>query len=110
MTARRPFGRFDGRSLMKRRAFMISAAGATAGMVLLPRMAVAEAGRIDWCASSDQNILDLWTNGVPPRCEAANAGITINLVDGGENAGLQAIAERGLAALGSNADPQADFF
>ena len=45
-----------------------------------------------------------------PKFEAANAGVTINLVDGGDNAGLQAIAERALAALGSSADPQADFF
>lgn len=95
---------------MKRRTFMMTAAGAAAGAVLLPRMAFAEAGRIDWYTSSDQNILDFWTNVVKPKFEAANPGVTINLVDGGDNAGLQAIAERGLAALGSDADPQADFF
>lgn len=94
---------------MKRRDFML-AAGAAAGVALLPRSVFAAEGRIDWYTSSDQNILDFWTNVVAPKFEAANPGVTINLVDGGDNAGLQAIAERGLAALGSNADPQADFF
>jgi len=95
---------------MKRRSFLISAAGVAAGAVIMPRMAFAEAGRIDWYTSSDQNVLDFWTNFVKGPFEAANPGITLNLVDGGDNAGLQAIAERGLAALGSNADPQADIF
>lgn len=95
---------------MKRRAFMISVGGAAAGMVLLPRLAFAEAGRIDWYTPSDQNILDFWTNVVKPKFEAANSGVTINLVDGGDNAGLQAIGERAMAAMQSNADPQADYF
>ncbi|MEO8758416.1 MAG: extracellular solute-binding protein [Devosia sp.] len=95
---------------MKRRDFMISAGAAAAGMTLLPKLAFAEANRIDWYTSSDQNILDFWTNVVKPKFEAANAGATINLVDGGDNAGLQAIASRALAALDSKADPQADFF
>lgn len=95
---------------MKRRAFMISVGGAAAGMVLLPRMAFAEAGKIDWYTGSDQNILDFWTNVVKPKFEAANAGVTLNLVDGGDNAGLQAIAERAVAAMQTNTDPQADYF
>lgn len=95
---------------MKRRDFMISAAATAAGMTLLPKLAFAAAGRIDWYTSSDQNVLDFWTNIVKPKFEAANPGITLNLVDGGDNAGLQAIAERAVAALGSSADPQADFF
>jgi putative spermidine/putrescine transport system substrate-binding protein len=95
---------------MKRRAFMLSVGGAAAGMVLLPRMAFAEAGRIDWYTSSDQNILDFWTNVVKPKFEAANPGTTINLVDAGDGPGNIAIGERALAALSSNADPQADYF
>ncbi len=95
---------------MKRRDFMISAVATAAGMTLLPKLAFAAAGRIDWYTSSDQNVLDFWTNIVKPKFEAANPGITLNLVDGGDNAGLQAIAERAVAALGSSADPQADFF
>jgi putative spermidine/putrescine transport system substrate-binding protein len=95
---------------MKRRAFMLSVGGAAAGMVLLPRAAFAEAGRIDWYTSSDQNILDFWTNVVKPKFEAANPGVTINLVDAGDGPGNIAIGERALAALSSNADPQADYF
>jgi putative spermidine/putrescine transport system substrate-binding protein len=95
---------------MKRRAFMLSVGGAAAGMVLLPPMAFAEAGKIDWYTSSDQNILDFWTNFVKPGFEAANPGITLNLVDAGDAAGQTAIAERALAAMQTNTDPQADYF
>src|SRR6218665_665722 len=95
---------------MKRLVFMIAAACVAAAATLLPRAAYAVPGRIDWYTSSDQNVLDFWTNVVKPKFEAANPGITINLVDGGDNAGLQAIAERALAALGTSADPQADIF
>jgi putative spermidine/putrescine transport system substrate-binding protein len=94
---------------MKRRDFLI-AAGSTAGAMMLPRIAMAEQGRIDWYTSSDQNVLDFWTNYVKPPFEAANPGVTINLVDAGDNAGLQAIADRALAAMKTNTDPQADFF
>ena len=95
---------------MKRRALLLSAGGAAAGMVLLPQLARAEAGRIDWYTGSDQNILDFWTNIVQPKFEAANPGITLNLVDAGDNAGLQAIGDRAVAAMASSADPQADIF
>jgi putative spermidine/putrescine transport system substrate-binding protein len=94
---------------MKRRAFMLSVGGTAAGMVLLPRMAFAEAGKIDWYTSSDQNILDFWTNIVKPKFEAANAGVTLNLVDAGDAAGQTAIAERAVAAMQTNTDPQADY-
>jgi putative spermidine/putrescine transport system substrate-binding protein len=95
---------------MKRRDFMIGAGTAATALALSSRIAFAEAGRIDWYTSSDQNVLDFWTNVVLPKFQAANPGITINLVDGGDNAGLQAIAERALAALGTSADPQVDMF
>ncbi len=95
---------------MKRRDFIISAGALAAGAALAPRVAQAAPGVIDWYTSSDQNVLDFWTNTVKPRFEAANPGVSVNLVDGGDNAGLQAIAERALAALGTNADPQADMF
>lgn len=95
---------------MKRRTFMISAAGTAAGMALMPRLAFAETGRIDWYTSSDTNILDFWTNTVAPAFEAANPGISINLVDGGDSSGIISIGERAMAAKLANADPQADFF
>ena len=93
---------------MKRRSFMISA-GAAAGMTMLPKMAFAEANRIDWYTSSDANITDFWTNIIVPKFVAANPGVTINLVDT-DSPGLQAIEARALAALTSKTDPQADFF
>lgn len=95
---------------MKRRDFMISAAGTVAGMALMPRMSFAAEGVIDWYTSSDSNILDFWTNTVKPAFEAANPGITINLVDAGDGAGIIAIGERAMAAKQQGADPQADFF
>ncbi|MEO8684706.1 MAG: ABC transporter substrate-binding protein, partial [Devosia sp.] len=95
---------------MKRRDFMISAAALTGGMALLPRLAFAEAGKIDVYFSSDQNVIDFWTNVVKPKFEAANAGITLNLVDGGDGAGVAAIGDRALAALAGGNDPQADVF
>jgi putative spermidine/putrescine transport system substrate-binding protein len=94
---------------MKRRTFLLGTGSALAALTL-PRMAFAAADRIDWYTSSDQNIIDFWTNFVKPAYESANSGITINLVDAGDNAGLQAIASRALAALGSSNDPQSDFF
>ena len=95
---------------MKRREFIIGAGTAAAALAIASRAAYAVPGQIDWYTSSDQNILDFWTNVVKPKFEAANPGTTINLVDGGDSAGLQAIADRAIAALGTNADPQADFF
>src|SRR5438876_753799 len=94
---------------MKRRSFLITASAA-AGVSMLPRSAFAEANKIDWYTSSDQNVIDFWTNIVKPKFEAANPGVTINLVDGGDGAGLQAIEARALAALAGKQDPQADFF
>ena len=92
---------------MKRRDFML-AAGATAGVFMMPRMSFGAEGVVDIYFSSDQNVIDFWTNVVKPKFEAANAGITLNLVDGGDSAGVSTIADRALAALGANADPQAD--
>jgi putative spermidine/putrescine transport system substrate-binding protein len=94
---------------MKRRDFIIGAGTAAAALALASRAAYAVPGQIDWYTSSDQNILDFWTNVIKPQFEAANPGITINLVDGGDSAGLQAIADRAIAALGTSNDPQADF-
>jgi putative spermidine/putrescine transport system substrate-binding protein len=94
---------------MKRRDFML-AAGATAGVLMLPRMTFGAEGVIDVYFSSDQNVIDFWTNTVKPQFEAANSGITLNLVDGGDSTGVSAIGDRALAALASGADPQADLF
>ncbi len=94
---------------MKRRDFML-AAGTAAGALMLPRMSFGAEGVIDVYFSSDQNVIDFWTNVVKPKFEAANAGVTLNLVDGGDSAGVAAIGDRALAAMASGADPQADLF
>ncbi|KQT44199.1 ABC transporter substrate-binding protein [Devosia sp. Leaf420] len=95
---------------MKRRHFLISAAAISAGVTLMPRMTFAAEGVIDVYFTSDQNVIDFWTNVVKPKFEAANSGITLNLVDGGDGPGVAAIGDRALAALASGADPQADLF
>lgn len=95
---------------MDRRRFMGTAAALAAGMVIVPRMASAAEGVIDWYTGSDSNVLDFWANTVKPAFEAANPGITVNLVDAGDNAGLQSIGERAMAAKQTNTDPQADYF
>ncbi|MBO9590314.1 extracellular solute-binding protein [Devosia sp.] len=95
---------------MKRRNFLISAAALTAGVTIMPRLAFAAEGVIDVYFTSDQNVIDFWTNVVKPKFEASNAGITLNLVDGGDGAGVAAIGDRALAALASGTDPQADLF
>ena len=92
---------------MKRREFML-AAGTFAGALMLPRMSFGAEGVIDVYFSSDQNVIDFWTNVVKPKFEAANADLTLNLVDGGDGAGVAAIADRALAALAGGQDPQAD--
>ena len=94
---------------MKRRDFMI-AAGAAGAAAMLPRTVFAAPGTIDWYTSSDTNILDFWTNVVKPKFEAANPGVILNLVDAGDAPSQTAIAERALAAMQTNTDPQADYF
>lgn len=95
---------------MDRRHFLTTTAGFAAGMVIVPRMVSAAEGVIDWYTGSDSNVFDFWANTVKPAFEAANPGITINMVDAGDNAGIMAIGERAMAAQQTGTDPQADFF
>jgi putative spermidine/putrescine transport system substrate-binding protein len=92
---------------MLRRHFMLSVAGSAVGMLVLPKVAFAEAGTIDWYTNSDTNILDFWTNTVAPKFEVANPGLKLNIVDAGD--GMDAITQRALAALETKTDPKADF-
>lgn len=94
---------------MKRRSFMAGAAGTAASIVLLPRQAYADAGRIDWfTSSSDTTIQEFFANFVRPKFEAENPGITLNIVSAGND--LDTIAGRALAALKTGSDPHADIF
>ena len=72
------------------------------------RPAFAAAGQIDVIINSDTNVLDFWSNVIKPGFEAANAGVTLNLVSSGGGAGADALAERAFAALQTKTDPQTD--
>ena len=94
---------------MKRRELLFAGAAA-AGATLLPRIAFAEANRIDVYTSSDANITDFWANSIIPGFQKANPGLTVNWVDAGDSSGLLAIAERAMAAMQTKKDPQSDFY
>ncbi|WDR03299.1 extracellular solute-binding protein [Devosia algicola] len=95
---------------MKRRDFIL-ATSAAAGALMLPKMSLCRRRPHRLVHEfSDSNILDFWANTVKPKFEAANPGTTINLVDAGDSAGVQSIAQRALAAMQTSTDPQADYF
>ncbi|OLP58872.1 ABC transporter substrate-binding protein [Xaviernesmea oryzae] len=94
---------------MNRRDFLITSS-AVAGLSLMPRLSLAAAGAVDAYCGSDKNVLDFWNNTVLPGFAKAYPDIAVKLTDAGNNNGLRAIADRGLAALASKADPQADLF
>ncbi|UJW84639.1 extracellular solute-binding protein [Devosia sp. SL43] len=97
---------------MKRREFLMTstAAGAVAlSTGLMGGRAFAAPGVLDVFFNSDVNVVDFWTMNVKPGFEAANPGVTLNLVSGGGGAQMNAIADRAMAALQTATDPQVDF-
>jgi putative spermidine/putrescine transport system substrate-binding protein len=94
---------------MKRRDLLV-AGTALAGATLLPRMAFADANRIDLYIDGDANISDFWANVIKPAFEAANPGATVNIVISRGTNGIGPIADRALAALKTKADPLVDYF
>ena len=74
----------------------------------LVRPAFAQATTLTMYTNSDANISDFWSNVIKPAFEAANPGVSINVVIAREGGGTLAIAERALAALGTGADPLLD--
>lgn len=94
---------------MNRREFLITSSAA-AGLLAMPRFASAAGETIDLYSGSDANIIDFWSNIVVPAFSKAHPELAIKVTDGGDNTGLRAIADRGLAALKSKTDPQADIF
>lgn len=95
---------------MDRREFLrLSVAGAAlAAAGLSVTRAFAKEGVIDIFFNSDTNVIDFWTNVVKPGFEAANSGVTLNLVPGGGGAGINTLADRAMAAFKSKEDPQVD--
>lgn len=93
---------------MKRRELLkVSAGGATA-LLVFPRLLHAEPGKISMYTASDANISDFWSNTVAPAFQAANSGVSVNVVIA-RDGGTDAVAQRALAALQSNTNPEMDF-
>jgi putative spermidine/putrescine transport system substrate-binding protein len=92
---------------MDRRDF-VKAGIAAAAATSLPRLAFAQTATLNMYTNSDINISDFWSNTVKPAFEAANPGVSINVVIAREGGGTGAIAERALAAMGTSAGPQMD--
>ena len=85
---------------------------ATASLALLavPQMAPAQEGAVHVYSGSDSNITDFWRNVIVPGFNEEHPDATIEIVDAGDNSGLRSIAERAMAALGTDQDPQAELF
>ncbi|MFM1862165.1 MAG: hypothetical protein RLZ26_687 [Pseudomonadota bacterium] len=92
---------------MHRRDFFKAGLAVTAA-TLAPRLGQAQTATLNMYTNSDVNISDFWSNTIKPAFEAANPGVSINVVIAREGGGTGAIAERALAALGTNAGPQMD--
>ncbi len=77
----------------------------------MPRIARAAAARLDVYTASDANISDWLSNILKPAFEKANPDFEINVVisRGSGTGGVNAIADRALAALQAKKDPQVDF-
>jgi putative spermidine/putrescine transport system substrate-binding protein len=96
---------------LKRRDFLKGSAavglgGLTAG--LLGSTAQAAPGTLDIFFNSDTNVVEFWAASVKPAFEAANPGVTLNLVSGGGGSAMGALSERAFAALQTKTDPQVD--
>ncbi|MEN9061905.1 MULTISPECIES: extracellular solute-binding protein [Ponticoccus] len=94
---------------LSRRAFLGTAAASTAALAL-PRITLAADGFVNVYTGSDSNISDFWTNVILPGFKAVNGDARVRVVDAGDNAGLRAMADRAMAALGADNDPQVDLF
>ena len=96
---------------LNRRDFLRNTAalgiGGMATSLFATRAAAAE-GVLDIFFNSDTNIVEFWASAVKPAFEAANPGVTLNLVSGGGGASMNSLSERAFAALQSGTDPQID--
>ncbi|MBB4008664.1 extracellular solute-binding protein [Allorhizobium taibaishanense] len=94
---------------MNRRNFLL-ASSAAAGLAAMPRFASAATKEINVYIGADSNVIDFWNNTVRPAFEKANSGLAVKVTSAGNNTGLRAIADRAMAAMKTNTDPQADMF
>ncbi|WP_138465806.1 extracellular solute-binding protein [Poseidonocella sp. HB161398] len=93
-----------------RRRFLQAGGATAAAAALMPRLALADDGTVNVYTGSDSNISDFWTNVILPGFRAQNGSVNVRVVDAGDSAGLRAIADRALAALGTGKDPQVELF
>ena len=95
--------------LTRRRLLQGTAATAAAITIGMPHLARA-AAKLDVYTASDANISDWMTNILKPAFEKANPDFEINVVisRGSGTGGVNAIADRALAALQEKKDPQVD--
>ena len=95
--------------MLSRRQFMATTA-ATAAFAA-SRLAAQDMKTLQVYTAGDTNISDWWNNILKPMFEAANPGRTFNVtITRGVADGNNTIADRALAAMQSQTDPQVDFF
>ncbi|WP_112320928.1 extracellular solute-binding protein [Oceanibium sediminis] len=87
---------------------LLRAAAASSITLAMPRIAFAADGFVNVYTGSDSNISDFWTNVILPGFHETHADAKVRVVDAGDGAGLRAIADRAMAALGTDNDPQVD--
>ena len=93
---------------MKRREFLGAAAAAAVAIGLAPRLAFADDGTVEVIVGSDQNLADFWSNVVVPALQKELPDLAVNVTVSDGNSGMMALADRALAALKTNSDPQVD--
>lgn len=92
---------------MKRREFLAGAAAAAA-LTVAPRLVFANDGTVEVIVGSDQNLADFWSNVVVPALQQELPDLAVNVTVSDGNSGMMALADRALAALKTNSDPQVD--
>lgn len=91
------------------RRFLMQVTGTAAAMSLSVGARAAGKVVIDVVSDGDTNVTDWWTNTLKPMYEAANPGITLNVVITRSNGGNEVVAQRVVAAAHVSADPKIDY-
>jgi putative spermidine/putrescine transport system substrate-binding protein len=94
---------------LSRRRF-VQAVGASTALSLTIKARAADATIIDIATDGDTNVTDWWTNVFKPMFEAANPGLSLNIVITRANGGNEVVGQRVVAAAQVKADPKIDYF
>jgi putative spermidine/putrescine transport system substrate-binding protein len=98
---------------LSRRLFLKGAAATGTATLTLGGTSVlvwADATVINIVSDGDTNVTDWWTNVLKPQFEAANPGLSLNVVITRADGGNEVVAQRVVAAKKTNADPKIDYF